>query len=84
MDEKRFAQHVLAAQITKNDSNDNGMGYDTFYSMLTSALKLIEIRNKHEETNNDILSGAYKCPGKPPQQRTEIQNPLSNNGDQRE
>lgn len=58
VDGEDWAQHVLTARITANDKDGNGMDYDTFYSMLTSALTLVENRKNSDESNIETLYGA--------------------------
>lgn len=62
VDGEPWAQHVLTARITSTDSAQNGMDYDTFYSMLTSALTLME--NRKSDDPSETLYGAQY--GNPP------------------
>lgn len=56
---------VLTARITAHNA-DNEIDYETFYSMLTSALTLLENKKSTETHHEEILYGAqYGRPSKP-------------------
>ena len=75
VDSESWAQGVLATRITSSDRNGNEMDYDRFYSMLTSALTLMENRKNDGDVSETLYGAQF---GRPPF-RPQRQNRFNNN-----